>query len=243
MFRLLALVVIAAVKLTDASVVDRSSRLRQLAGMTQHFPRNLQDDLDLNEVCDGFTPTDDDFLKGSNCICERSGATVTARCEKNDICIKPEVGVKFGGDFSFTANVNFGDTLPDLQIEGVVNALFEGDYEACFAYSELYDQQAVCVEDFDIYGDSPTCTIKIGGVACTSCEICDNDDITLTKFDCNNIIKGEALDQCTSGSGLEGTVLGFLDRQAYLTDTCGAVAWASTFVGLVLASSVSILMI
>jgi hypothetical protein len=237
----LALVVIAFLKLTDASVVDRSSHLRQFAGITQHFPRNLQDELNLDEVCVGITPTDDDFLKGSECTCERSGATITARCEKNDVCVKPEVGVTFGGDLSFEMKVNFGGTLPDLQMEEVVNSLFDGDFVTCFTYSGLYDNQAVCVEDSDISGDSPSCAITIGGVACTTCEICDNDDITLTMFDCTNIIEGEALDQCTSSSGLEGTVLGFLDLQATLVDTCGAFAWASTFVGLVLASSLSVL--
>lgn len=242
MFRL-ALFVIACLKFADASVLDRSSHLRQLAGMTHHFPRNLQDGLDLNEVCAGFTPTDDDFLKGSECTCERAGATVTARCEKNDICIQPEVGVKFGGDFSLEVKKNFGGTLPDLQMEDVVNALFDGDFVTCFTHSELYAKQAVCVVDSDIFGDSPSCTITIGGVACTKCEVCANDDKILTSFDCTNIFEGEALDQCVSASSLEGTVLGFLDVEANLVDTCdGAVAWASSFVGLVLASSLSILM-
>jgi hypothetical protein len=242
MFRF-ALIVIACLNLANAAIIDRSSHLRQLAGMTQQFPRNLQDDLDLNAVCDGFTPTDDDFLKGSACDCERAGATVTARCEKDLVCIRPEVGDKFLGDFSFEVGVDFGGTLGDLQMEEVVNALFEGNYATCFDYHELYDQQQVCVIDSDIFGDTPACTITIGGVACTNCEICDNDDTTLTKFDCTNIIEGEVLDQCTSASDLEGTVLGFLDLQATLADHCGAIAWASTVVGLVLASSLSVLMI
>jgi hypothetical protein len=241
MFRL-ALVVIASLQLADASVVDRSSRLRQLAGMTQHFPRNLADDLDLDAVCDGFTPTDDDFLSGSECSCEQAGSTISARCAKNDMCVMSEAGDKFGGDLSFEANVNFGGTLPDLQTEDVVNSLFDGDYVTCFAYSELYDKRTVCVADVGIFGDTPSCTITIGGVACAECEICDNDLVTLTTFDCSNIIEEETLDQCTSGSGLEGTVLSFLDIQATLTDTCGAVAWASTFVGLVLASFLSVTM-
>ena len=241
----LALVVIACLKLADASVFDdRRARLRQLAGMTHRFPRFLLDDLGLNEVCFGFTPTDDEFLGGSACTCEQAGGSITARCEKDDLCTHPGAEFNYRGDFSTEVKVNFGDTLPDLQTDDVLHGLFHGDFVNCFVYSELYDEQAVCIADSDIFSDSPSCTITIGGVACTKCEFCADHDISLTAFDCTNIIEGEALDQCASaGSSLDGTILGFMNYETSLNDACdGAVAWASTFVGLVLASSLSVLM-
>ena len=241
----LTLVIIACLKLADASVFgDRSARLRQLAGMTHHFPRILLDDMGLVEVCDDFGPADEELLGGSKCSCEQTGSSITARCEKKDLCTKPEVEFKYGGDFWTEVKVNFGDTLPDLQTDDVLHGLLHGNFVNCFEYSELYDKQAVCIADFAVFGDNPSCTITIGGVACTKCEFCADHDISLTAFDCTNIIEGEALDQCVSvGSSLDGTVLGFMNYENTLTDTCdGAVAWASTFVGLVLASSLSVLM-
>ena len=192
------------------------------AGKEAFTMRSLRDDLE--EICRGFEPTDDIFLKGSDCECEERQSEISVTCRKQ-ICIEEENGDLLSGDFYFQAEADFGSeqALDDMQIEAVINQLFEGDYRTCFDYdgTGLYNGELICVQDTSIFGDNPTCDIFIGDEKCRSCSICENDLVTLTSFDCSNVdgMSGEKLDQCTGGGGLDGTVLRFLDLQAIPLDT------------------------
>ena len=107
--------------------IDRKDHYRRLARLS----RSLQGTIDVLDVCRGFQPVDDDFLKETSCTCSHDAFfdTWSAQCERGELCLQPEVGSAFSGDFSFQAKTTLGKSLsndPNLQVADVINALFEG---------------------------------------------------------------------------------------------------------------------
>jgi hypothetical protein len=246
MFRVVFLLLAAGSpwQFVDASVHSGTS-IQQLAGIR----RNLQE-MNILEVCDQFTPGDDDLIHDSSCICEFIDGNLKAICSNDYSCVAP---VDVNEEDWFTGDLSVSVVIPkdiSLSTAETLEKLDDGEYTWCFEYDVLYDGSTVCVSDFDFTGRAdPLCIINIDGAQCNSCRICAEEAIPskestvlLVSYDCSNIIDGETLDECADANGghLNESVLRFLDVGAKLCATdgpdklsTGAIFGVVAFVGVV----------
>ena len=183
------------------------------------------------QVCQQVTSllASDPILKDSSCVCSQNGTYLNIDCTKGPLCIKPETGDEFSGNYAINTTLDLSGLSASSSIQQVIAAISAASQHPlridCFKYDSLYNGARVCLTH-----NETDCSISIDGTTCNSCKIC-----ALTKsnydysFDCSNVIAEQTKSQCSgNGTSLDGTTLRFEATNISIGTNCTAVKGSSS---------------
>ena len=181
------------------------------------------------QVCQQVTSllASDPILKDSSCVCSQNGTYLNIDCTKGPLCIKPETGDEFSGNYAINTTLDLSGLSASSSIQQVIAAISAASQHPlrndCFKYDSLYNGARVCLTH-----NETDCSISIDGTTCNSCKICDLTKLYYS-FDCSNVIAEQTKSQCSgNGTSLDGTVLRFEATNISIGTNCTAVKGSSS---------------